>query len=219
MLLASPSSLPRPERPREKLQLKGPAALTSQELVQVVLGAGVKGANVTQIAQQVVSLIVNNELSLASLLKVRGLSLAKASVILAAVELSVRLKGKDDTIVQDPADILPLVSEYRNKRQEYLICFTLDGANRLLQQRVISIGTLTNTLIHPREVFADAITDRAASIILVHNHPSGNPEPSSEDMQVTAALVKAGRILGIELHDHIIIAQGGWFSFRSNGLV
>ncbi|NCC02031.1 MAG: DNA repair protein RadC, partial [Clostridia bacterium] len=115
-------------------------------------------------------------------------------------------------IIDSPEKAAEQFADIRDKKQEYFVCLTLDGANRLIAKRVISIGTLTASLVHPREVFAEAITDRAASIVVAHNHPSGNLEPSSADRQVTERLRQAGMILGIEISDHIIITKNSYTS-------
>jgi DNA repair protein RadC len=110
-------------------------------------------------------------------------------------------------IIDSPEKAVEQLSDIRDKKQEYFVCLTLDGANRLIAKRIITIGTLTSSLVHPREVFAEAITDRAASIIVAHNHPSGNTEPSQADHDVTERLQRAGELLGIELIDHVVITS------------
>lgn len=219
MKLSSPKQIYKFDRPREKLKAKGAGALTDFELMQALIGSGVKGANVSEIAKELEHLWQSPTIELTELLKIRGLNLAKAAVIVAALELvSRRLSAphKLDTA----ADVLPLVNEYATKRQEHLVVLSLDGAHNLIQRRVVTIGTLNNTLIHPREVFADAISDRAAAVILVHNHPSNTPEPSKEDLRVTDILVQAGNLLGIRVEDHLIITPSGkYFSFAQQQLL
>ena len=116
-------------------------------------------------------------------------------------------------------DVLGLVGELREKKQEYFLTLTLDGAARLIQKRTVFIGTLNKSIVHPREVFADAISDRAAGIVFVHNHPSGNTEPSEEDFPITERLVEVARVVGIEVVDHIIVGRDGHFSFQTEGLL
>jgi DNA repair protein RadC len=218
-MLASPKLLERLDRPREKLQSKGVQALSEIELLEVIIGSGIKGVHVGQLATQVVQLLHDKgaELSLGQLLKIKGLSLAKACSVLAAIELSHRLDSKE-LMVRHPLEVLPLVAEYATKRQEHLICFSLNGAGKIIATRVVTVGTLTNTLIHPREVFTDPIADRAAAIILVHNHPSGDPSPSNADIQITRRLVQAGKLLGVEVEDHIIVTpEGRHTSLRQAG--
>jgi DNA repair protein RadC len=196
---------------------KGAAALSDLELLQIIIGSGNKKANVSYLAGEVCRLLRQQSLEPDKLLKIKGLSTAKVTAVMAAMELGKRLSNDPEPIISDPSDIIPLVAEYAHKKQEHLLVFTLDGAGHLLARRLISIGTLTNTLVHPREVFADAITDRAAAIILAHNHPSGDATPSKEDKQVTKLLVPVGDILGISVQDHIIVAGNKWTSLRQQG--
>ena len=121
--------------------------------------------------------------------------------------------------ISTPADILPLVSFLSGKKQEHFICITLNGANEVIETRTITMGLLNHSLVHPREVFADAITDRAASIICVHNHPSGTLDPSSQDIAITRQLADAGTLVGIRLLDHLIITDSGWLSMKEQGLI
>lgn len=220
MQLSSPKNLPKLDRPREKLIRVGAPSLTDLELVQVILGSGVKGMHVAQIAAEVIKVINSRgqlDLNANQLMRVKGLSIAKVTAILAAIEFAKRYQATSEFIIDDPEKVIPLVSEYAFARQEHLVCITLDGARRVIARRLITVGTLNNTLIHPREVFADAIVDRAASIILVHNHPSGICEPSEDDIKVTNVIKTAGNILGIELVDHLIITkQNRWCSIYKN---
>lgn len=219
MKLSTPKQIYKFDRPREKLKQKGVTALTNFELFQALIGSGVKGANVSEIARELERIWQNPSIELPELLSIKGLNLAKAAVIVAALELVTRRLNSPRNI-SSVADILPFVNEYASKRQEHLVVLSLDGARNLIQKRVVTIGTLNNTLIHPREVFADAISDRAAAIILVHNHPSNTPEPSKEDLRVTEILVQAGNLLGIRVDDHVIITPGGkYFSFAEQQLL
>ena len=121
--------------------------------------------------------------------------------------------------VTEPGHVLPLVEEIRGKKQEYFVCVTLNGAGEVLATRTVTVGLLNHSLVHPREVFADAITDRAASIICVHNHPSGSLEPSSQDIMITKQLIDSGTILGIRVLDHVIVTRQGYLSMRERGLI
>ncbi len=197
-------------RPREKLQARGAESLSDYELLMAIIGSGNKQADVTKIAQEVRKLISEkgSKLKLDDLLTVKGLALAKATPIMASFELWRRqFEVPDRPIIDTPEKATQQLSDIRNKKQEYFISLTLDGANRLIAKRIITIGTLTASLVHPREVFAEAITDRAASIIVAHNHPSGNLHPSDADRAVTERLHDAGELLGIKLVDHIIVTQ------------
>mgnify|MGYP003605082305 CR=1 FL=1 len=195
-------------RPREKMQTRGAASLSDYELLMAMIGSGSAEADVTKIARDVLKLIKEkaSELVLDDLLSVKGLGLAKATPIMAGFELWRRqYEVSEHPIVDDTEKAAEQLAELRNKKQEYFVCLTLDGANRLISKRVISIGTLTSSLVHPREVFAEAITDRAAGIIVAHNHPSGNLQASDADRAVTERLRDAGELLGIKLLDHVVV--------------
>ena len=201
------------DRPREKLQIKGASALSDFELLQALIGSGNKQADVYKIARETLKLIKASgaEVSYDELAKVTGLGLAKITEILAALELSKRyLLKSDQPIIDSPEKAVKQLTDIRDKKQEYFVCLTLDGANRLIAKRIITIGTLTSSLVHPREVFADAITDRAASIIVAHNHPSGNLEASDADRAVTRRLNEAGSLLGINLIDHLLVTGSSY---------
>lgn len=202
-------------RPREKLQARGAAALSDYELLMAIIGSGSAHADVTKIARDVRKILgeKGSNLTYEDLLKIKGLGAAKATQLMASFELWRRqFEVSERPIIDSPEKAAEQFADIRDKKQEYFVCLTLDGANRLIAKRVISIGTLTASLVHPREVFAEAITDRAASIIVGHNHPSGNLEPSAADKQVTERLKEAGEVLGINLLDHLIITKD---SFRN----
>lgn len=195
-------------RPREKLQARGAASLSDYELLMAIIGSGNAQADVTKIARDVQKLLAQkgSELTYEDLLGVRSLGPAKATQIMAGFELWRRqFEVPDRPIIDSPEKAVEQLADIRDKKQEYFVCLTLDGANRLIAKRVISIGTLTSSLVHPREVFAEAITDRAASIIVAHNHPSGNLQASEADRDVTERLRETGELLGISLLDHLII--------------
>ena len=202
-------------RPREKLQARGAAALSDYELLMAIIGSGSAHADVTKIARDVRKILgeKGSNLTYEDLLKIKGLGAAKAAQLMAGFELWRRqFEVSERPIIDSPEKAAEQFADIRDKKQEYFVCLTLDGANRLIAKRVISIGTLTASLVHPREVFAEAITDRAASIVVAHNHPSGNLEPSIADKEVTERLRQAGEILGIEVLDHLILGGEG---FRS----
>lgn len=215
------SSLPLSDRPREKLQAKGPAALSDFELLEVIVGAGSGKTDVGQIARRL-QRVVQREgaaLSRESLMAVHGVHVATASKILAALELARRHLVRDALPLNSLYDILARLDDIRARQQEYLLCLNLDGGQRLIAQRTITIGTLSSVLVHPREVFADAIADRAASVIVAHNHPSGDVEPSQRDIDCTQQLAAAGQLLGIPLRDHIIVTKTDYFSYRQHHLL
>lgn len=194
-------------RPREKLQTKGAESLSDYELLMAIIGSGNKQADVTKIARDVLKVLKQDRtLTVESLNCVTGLGPAKIAELVASYELASRyLIDPEQPIIDSPEKAAEQLSDIRDKKQEYFICLTLDGANRLISKRIITIGTLTSSLVHPREVFAEAITDRAASVIVAHNHPSGNLQASDADRVVTERLQEAGELLGIKLNDHIII--------------
>ncbi len=198
------------DRPREKLIKFGPEKLSDLELLMAIIGSGNSQADVGQISRQVLKVIraKNGDIDYQDLQQIKGLGEAKASVILANLELAKRYLLEDDRPVIDSSDAaVAQLSDIRDKQQEHFVCLTLDGANRLIAKRIITIGTLNSSLVHPREVFAGAITDRAASIIVSHNHPSGSLRPSEADKQVTKKLADSAEILGINLIDHIIVTK------------
>ncbi len=195
-------------RPREKLAKYGSEKLSDLELLMAIIGSGNAQADVMKISRDVKKLIAEkgSELSYEDLLGVKSLGPAKATQIMAGFELWRRqFEVSERPIIDSPEKAVGQLSDIRDKKQEYFVCLTLDGANRLIAKRVITIGTLTSSLVHPREVFADAITDRAASIIVAHNHPSGSLEVSRADKEVTGILKKSGELLDIELVDHIVV--------------
>jgi len=215
--------VPQKDRPREKLAAKGAAALSDTELIEVIIGRGTRKSDVREIAKEVHRLVREREnvVSYNDLQQVGGMGPTKASQIMACFELGRRYFGSKDqnAKVTRPEDILPLVAHLREKRQEHFVCIALNGAGEVLGNRVVTVGLLNHSLVHPREVFADAITDRAASVVCVHNHPSGSLEPSSQDIAITTQLKEAGAILGIQLVDHIIVTKTGYVSLRERGLV
>lgn len=203
------------DRPREKLQSRGASALSELELLMAIIGSGNAQADVTVIARRTKKLLEQHglDISYEQLQQVSGLGSARISEILAALELGKRYAiDPDSPIIDSPEKAVEQLADIRDKKQEYFVCLTLDGANRLIAKRIITIGTLMSSLVHPREVFADAITDRAASIIVAHNHPSGSISPSQADHDVTKTLRTAGNLLDIQLVDHIIVTPKGFTS-------
>ncbi|MDA7848192.1 DNA repair protein RadC [Sulfurospirillum sp.] len=209
------------DKPREKLSKKGVGALKNYELLAVLLGSGTKDKDVLKLSKEIVNLFEDDfeGVTLDKLTSIHGLGVAKASQILSAIELSKRYLIKQNKKITKAEDIYDELQEYKNKKQEYFITITLDGANHIIEKRVVFIGTLNRSLIHPREIFADALTDRAASIIIAHNHPSGQLEASSEDLHVTQRLKESGKLLGIELLDHIIFTKEGFLSLADAGVM
>jgi DNA repair protein RadC len=213
--------LPEHSRPREKLREKGASALTDAELVTAILGMGTAGIDVRTIARQVVGLIRDHKagLTLNHLLPVPGMGLAKASQILSAFELARRYFIRDSAKITVAQDVLPLVADIVGKQQEYFVCISLNGANEVIEKRIVTIGLLDKSPIHPREVFADVIADRAAAVIFAHNHPSGDHQPSESDLRTHEQLTESAKILGLRVLDHVIVTKKGYFSFQENGLI
>ncbi|MCL2037610.1 DNA repair protein RadC [Candidatus Saccharibacteria bacterium] len=192
------------------MKSRGAAVLSDLELLMAIIGSGVGGHDVTQISRNIKRLLNKHGIDIprAELEQIPGLGEAKISELLAAFELARRhLIQPDNLIIDSPDKVADQLTDIRNKKQEYFVVLTLDGANRLISKRVISIGTLTASLVHPREVFAEAITDRAAAIIVAHNHPSGDLTPSPADHEVTQRLTESGKLLGITLTDHVIVTK------------
>lgn len=199
------------QRPRERL--KRGESLNDAELLAVILQSGSKGENVIDLSNRLIStfdLDKLNSLSLNELMKIKGIGLAKASKIIAAFELSKRINsGKIcEKVVKNPSDIASHYTEkLKDLKKEYFIAVFLDSKNKIIKDEVISIGTLNSSLVHPREVFREAIKNSANSVILVHNHPSGNVEPSDEDYRVNKVLVETGNLVGIKVLDHLIVGS------------
>ena len=208
-------------RPREKLREKGASALTDEELVAAILGRGIEGVDIVTMSRNVARLIRKHkeDLSVEHLTSVPGMGLAKAAQILSAFELARRYQLKETAKITSAKDILPLVADIADKKQEYFVCMSLNGANEVIEKRIVTIGLVNSSQIHPREVFADVIADRAAAVIFAHNHPSGDPKPSDVDAKTHKQLTEAGKILGLRILDHIIVTKKGYFSFQEAGLI
>ena len=200
-------------RPREKLQARGAEALSDYELLMAIIGSGTQYADVTKLAREVQKLLKEkgSELACEDLLNVKSLGPAKATNIMAGFELWRRqFEVPERPIIDTPEKSVEQLVDIRDKKQEYFVCLTLDGANRLIAKRIITIGTLTASLVHPREVFADAISDRAASIIVAHNHPSGSLNASTDDLQLTDRIKDSAELLGIPLLWHVLITSDSY---------
>jgi DNA repair protein RadC len=210
-----------PDRPREKLLIKGAASLSDFELLEVLIGSGTASADVGYIAKKIQKLLQKgaDSINIENLTAIKGVSVATAGKVMAAMELARRHLLRDATPLLSAEDVLARLGDLRTKQQEHFVCLTLDGGQRLIAQRTVTVGTLDSVLAHPREVFADAIVDRAASVIVAHNHPSGDPNPSPKDVALTQQLAAAGQLLGITLRDHIIITKTAHFSYRQHHML
>ena len=219
--------LPASERPRERLQKFGAEALSAQEILAVILGRGIAGESVMVTAQRLLSQFGSLKgiagASLEELAGIRGIGLAKAAQIKAAFELTSRLEGYQESgkkeTVKTPEDVVALVrSRLKSKKKEYFLALLLDTRNQLIKVAEISVGSLDSSIVHPREVFKEAISASAASVIFVHNHPSGDPEASEDDIKLTKRLAEAGEIVGIDVLDHIIVCDKNHLSLKREGL-
>ena len=211
--------LPEFDRPREKLLSKGPMALSDSELLAILIGSGMKGTNALSLATKILRKVdlQSGRLNVEALEEIPGVGPAKAARIVAAYELVRRRMLRDGVRVREAKDVLPFVQQIRDKQQEYFVCLSLNGANEVIENRVVTVGLLDSNQVHPREVYADPLTDRAASIIVAHNHPSGTLEASPEDVALTDRLARAGKLLGIPLLDHIIVTKRGYLSLKQAG--
>jgi len=219
--------LPVSERPRERLQKLGVAALSAQEILALILGRGVAGESVMVTAQRLLSQFGNLKriagASVEELSQIKGIGVAKASQIKAAFELANRLEGyseaEDKPVIKTPDDVASLVKgRLKGKKKEHFLALLLDTRNQLIKVAEISVGSLDTSIVHPREVFKEAISASAASVIFVHNHPSGDPTASEDDIKLTKRLAEVGEIMGIDVLDHIIVCDKQHLSLKREGL-
>ncbi len=220
--------IPFDDRPREKLTLRGPQNLTDAELLAILLRTGMKGKSVVAVAQEMINKEGNlaklASRSLADLKKHNGVGNDKAATLIAAFEISRRILSQDKWLsekrITSPDDIASIfIPLLRDENKEKFIVVCLNSANKVIRHEVISVGNLNSSVVHPREVFKSAVEYNAASIILLHNHPSGNPEPSNEDITITKKIVDAGKMMDIPVYDHIIIAGKNYTSFVEKRLI
>jgi DNA repair protein RadC len=207
------------QKPREKLIEKGARALSDNELLAIIIGSGIRGHDCMEIAGRIMEAL-DNEAECpdpVALRKIKGVGWARSLAVTAALEFARRRIRPEGVKITFPTDALPLVRHYADRRQEHFLSLSLNGAHEIIAIRVVTVGLVDKTHVHPREVFADAITDRASAIIVAHNHPSGCMTPSREDREVTAQLRDAGDLLGIKLLDHIIFNHRGYHSFLEEG--
>ena len=215
---------PESERPRERLIESGAGVLTDSDLVAGLFGTGVPGEGVLELAARVATSVPLRRLHrvpVEELLQVRGMGPARAAQILAAAELGRRLWPDTDSasLVRGPETIFDLTRDIRATNREHFVGFYLNSRNQVLRREIISIGSLNASIVHPREVYQPAIAVSAASLIIAHNHPSGDPTPSEEDLAITRRLIEAGRILGIEMLDHVVVARDAYTSFKERKLL
>jgi DNA repair protein RadC len=219
--------LPKPERPRERLQKFGPEALSAQELLALVIGRGIPKKSVMSIAQELLIKFGNikaiGQATIEELSEIKGIGLAKAAQIKACFELGKREDLEPELInfdIKNPEAVVKAVrASIKDKAKEHFKLILLNPRNKIIGISTVSVGTLNASLVHPREVFKDAIVHSAASVVLAHNHPSGDPEPSEDDLKITKKLVDSGKILGIEVLDHIVIGKNNFCSLKERGLI
>jgi len=215
--------LPGFKRPREKLAEQGSQTLKDYELLAILLRTGYQGKSALEVAKRILrrySLDNLARLSFKDLAQIKGVGQSRAATIIAAFALARRVNLDQKAIkITSPEDAVKVLSFIRNKKREYFVALYLDAENKLITQKIISIGSLDTSIVHPREVFYPAIKHHAASIIIAHNHPSGNLDVSPTDVKITKRLIKTGQILGIQVIDHILVTKENFFSFKKRGLI
>jgi DNA repair protein RadC len=212
----SPRDILPADRPRERLLAMGPEALSDQELLAILLNTGIRGKNVTLLAEELLERLDRdkNIPPVKELSRLTGVGETKACAVVAMLEYGRRRWGVSGARIKHPQDVFTLIRHYADRKQERFICVSLNGAHEVQAVRVVTVGLVNRTIIHPREVFADVILDRAAAVIAAHNHPSGRLKPSPEDDDVTRTLVRAADVLGIRFLDHVIFSETAYFSYR-----
>jgi DNA repair protein RadC len=217
-LFPGPRTLPPEDRPRERLIRHGPEALSDKELLAVFLVSGVKGKNVSILARDLVERLDREKAipPVRDLCRLTGIGQSKAASVAAMLEFG-RRRWAPGRKIRNPSDIFSIISHYADRTQERFLCLSLNGAHEVIAVRVVTIGLVNRTIIHPREVFAEPIKDRATAIIVAHNHPSGCLQPSGEDTEITIRLKSAADILGIRFLDHVIFSETAWFSYKQSG--
>lgn len=216
---------PREERPRERFLQEGPKSLSNQELLALLIRTGTKNESVIQLSSRLIrtfeGLRLLKDASIEEITAIHGIGEAKAIQILAAIEIGRRinsLNNQDRYVIRSPEDCANYcMDEMRFLSQEHFVCLYLNTKNQVLHKQTIFIGSLNASIVHPREVYKEAFRRSAASIICLHNHPSGDPQPSREDIEVTKRLVECGKIIGIELLDHVIIGDQKFISLKEKG--
>ncbi len=216
---------PQDERPRERFIQNGPASLSNHELIAILLRTGTKDESVLQLSNRLLTnfegLRLLKDATLEEMTEIKGIGQAKAVQILAAVEIGRRITNLNYTdryVIRSPEDGANYVmNDMRFLSQEHFVCLYLNTKNQVLHKQTIFIGSLNSSIVHPREVFREALKRSAASIICLHNHPSGDPAPSREDIEVTKRLVECGKMIGIDVLDHLIIGENKFVSLKEKG--
>ena len=215
--------LPKVDRPREKLEKYGPERLSDSELLAILLRTGSEGINVFQLSNKILKKFSGIGLAKASAKELKntfGLGSAKACEIVASFELGRRLlQNKQSVLLLSPQDVWDQLKDIRDNKKEHFVVFFLDARNQEIKREIISVGSLNANLVHPREIFEPAVRHLAAQVIIAHNHPAGDPSPSQEDSEITKQLVDAGKLLGIDVKDHVIVSKTNYFSFKDKRLI
>ena len=215
--------IPKVDRPREKLMKYGPEKLNDSELLAILLRTGTKNLNVVELSKKIVRKFGRKKLAKAKFNNLKsnfGLGPVKALEIIACFELGKRfLNGKKTELILSPKDVWENMKDIRDNKREHFVVFYLDTRNQKIQREIISVGILNASLVHPREVFEPAIRHSAAQIIISHNHPSDNINPSKDDIEITKRLIKAGDILGIKIIDHVIVSKNSFSSLKCEELL
>ncbi len=206
---------------RERIMEHGMSFAFNEELVMLILGSGSKELPVEDMAMKIVEKIqdCNSEALIESLMKIKGVGKGKALQIASALELGKRFSNHLQAPIKSPADIVPFLKSYAVSTKEHFLAVTLNGSYEILQIRVVSVGTINRSMVHPREVFLEAIKENAAALIICHNHPSGTCTPSEDDIKTTETLMDCSKLLGIPIIDHIIVDRESYFSFLEHGLI
>ena len=215
--------LPKIDRPREKLEKYGPERLSDSELLAILLRTGSEGVNVVELSIKILKKFSGIGLAKASVKELKntfGLGSAKACEIVACYELGRRhLQNKQSVLLLSPKDVWDELKDIRDHKKEHFVIFFLDSRNQEIKREIVSVGSLNTSLVHPREVFEPAVRYLAAQVIIAHNHPAGDPKPSEDDLELTKRLVEAGKMMGIEIMDHVIVSKNSHFSFKEEKLL
>ena len=214
--------LQKQDLPREKLTKYGPDKLTDAELLAIILGSGTKGMNVLSLSRAILKLVASlggAQATQDELKSIRGLGEVKSLQIVALLALSKRLHARDGQEILSTKDVWNMCNDFYASAKEHFVVFYLDTQSRLIERKLISVGTLDANVVHPREVFEPALTLHAASVLVAHNHPSGDTKPSPMDILLTKKLADASQLLGISLEDHVIVSKKGSTSLKQKGLI
>ena len=206
---------------REQVLKHGFSYPSDEELVMLILGSGTKKSPVRRLARSVVEALYESDDKniVPDLLAIKGMGTGKSLAVAAALELGRRRNAHLHSVITQPKDVVPFVKNYSVLPKEHFLCITLNGGHEIIKIRVVSVGTINRTIVHPREIFSEALVENAAAMIVCHNHPSGSCAPSREDIETTKTLIEASKIIGITLLDHIILDRDSYFSFLEHDLL